>query len=406
MTTAPALFATTPDGYRLTDTQHGIQFDVARLRRERHELVGELAVSCGMLGAHAVDGVLSIGTFNLSSPRARKERAGHLAERARTNGIDWSSRLEELCQRTIAAERTGRPSILLRDLPRPTPADRLNIEGLQLLRDHPVIWFGDGGTAKSYLGLFAAGNLARRGHTVLFADWELSGDDHRDRLERIFGEDMPPVLYARCERPMVFESDRLARLVHRDEVNFLICDSVAFACDGPPEAAEVASRYFQAVRQIGVGSLHLAHTNRSERADEKPFGSTFWHNGARSTWHVKLAQTSSDGQLISVGLYNKKANLGPLAPAVGFNIAFDHQRTRFVRVDVTSVEELAESLPLWMRVRASVTGQPQTLSALASELGANVESLDRTIRRKKELFTRINGDDGVTRIALLERRTA
>jgi hypothetical protein len=168
-------------------------------------------------------------------------------------------------------------------VPRPSAADALDIEGLRLYRDHPVIAFGDGGCVKSYLALYVAGQLAHRGLTVLFADWELSAEDHRDRLERIFGADMPGLLYARCDRPMVFEADRLMRLRVKHAVDFLVCDSIAFACDGPPEAAEVAARYCQALRQIGVGSLNLAHTNRSDKADEKPFGSSFWHNGARST---------------------------------------------------------------------------------------------------------------------------
>jgi hypothetical protein len=50
-------------------------------------------VACGIIGARAIDGVLSIGSLNISSPRMRQERAKLLAERARTNGkIDWLGR--------------------------------------------------------------------------------------------------------------------------------------------------------------------------------------------------------------------------------------------------------------------------------------------------------------------------
>ena len=80
--------------YHLADPTYGIEFDARRLHYERHELVGELAVSCGIVGAVTVDGVLSIGSFNFSSPRARSERAKLLGERARTNGrIDWHALL-------------------------------------------------------------------------------------------------------------------------------------------------------------------------------------------------------------------------------------------------------------------------------------------------------------------------
>ena len=80
-------------------------------------------------------------------------------------------------------------------------------------------------------------------------------------------------MYARCERPLVYEADRLARIVREHDISYAIFDSVAFACDGPPEAAEVAGRYFRAVRQLGIGSLQIAHISKAENGDKKPFGS-------------------------------------------------------------------------------------------------------------------------------------
>lgn len=393
------------DGFRLVEPGLGVEFELTRLRRSRDgDLIGELAVACGILGAKVIDGTLSVGTFNVSNPRARHERAKQLAERARTNGqVNWLHMLEELSQRVLAADRAGKPAVVLRTVRKTPPAEALEVDGLPILRHLPSILFGDGGTAKSFLALYVAGQLAaRRGLTVLYLDWELSAEEHRERLERLFGATMPAVLYARCDRPLSFEIDRVRRLVQQDEVDFVICDSISFACDGPPEAAEVAARYFQALRQIGVGSLSLAHTNRSDRADEKPFGSSFWHNGARATWHVKLASPGIDTSEITVGLYNKKANLGPLSKAVGFQLAFGGERVTVRRIDPAGVEDLAEALPLWQRIKHAVQHQPLTLAALATELGANVESLDRTVRRKKQLFTRVTGADGIARVALLE----
>ena len=169
-----------------------------------------------------------------------------------------------------------------------TGTDTVEVHGIRLLDRHPVILFGDGGVAKSYLALFFAGELVRRGLRVLYADWELDAGDHSDRLQRLFGADAPQVMYARCVRPMTYEAERLARLVRQHKCDYIVCDSVVFACDGPPEAAESAQRYFQALRQIGVGSLNLAHTTKSDDADKKPFGSAFWHNGARNVEYQTL----------------------------------------------------------------------------------------------------------------------
>jgi hypothetical protein len=131
----------------------------------------------------------------------------------------------------------------------------LEVDGLALPKRHPSILFGDGGACKSYLALYLAGCIAKTGLSV--AAWELAGDDFRDRLERLFGVSKLRILFARRERPLVFETDRLRRIIRDGAIEFAVFDSVSFACDGPPEAAEVAGRYFRAARQIGGGSLRL-----------------------------------------------------------------------------------------------------------------------------------------------------
>src|SRR5215472_13482785 len=82
--------AVTDDHYQLSVPEWGITFDIDRLRREKSELFGELAVRCDLPGARTVDGTLSIADFNLSGIRARGERAKLLKERANTgNKLDW-----------------------------------------------------------------------------------------------------------------------------------------------------------------------------------------------------------------------------------------------------------------------------------------------------------------------------
>jgi hypothetical protein len=157
----------------------------------------------------------------------------------------------------------------LREINRPNPDDdMIEVAGLAFPKRHPSILFGDGVTCKSYFALYLAGRIAEMGHSAALFDWELCPDDHRDRLERLFPDGMPRILYARCERPLVFETDRLRRIVRENGVQFSVFDSIAFACDGPPESAETAGRYFRSVRQIGGGSLHLAHVTKGEGASK------------------------------------------------------------------------------------------------------------------------------------------
>ncbi len=396
-----AVFCRVDEGhYRFTLA--GLEFTIDRLRRRWDELIGELTVRCDLPGARTVDGVLSVADFNLSNLRAREERSRYLEKRANVRDLDWAGLLEELVQRVQTAERAGQPAVSLRSLPRPIADDTIEIDGLRLIDRHPMILFGDGGAAKSYLALYLAGRLALLGIRTALFDWELAGEDHRDRLERLFGADMPDILYVRCNRPLVHEADRLRRIVRDADIGYAFYDSIAFACDGPPEAAEVAGRYFQAVRQIAVGSLHVAHVSKADGADQKPFGSTFWANGARATWNVKLADSLPGGNQITIGLYNRKANLGGLKPPIGFEITFESNQALIRRVNVADNADLAGHLSVRQRMAHLLRRGAMSPDVVADEIQADVETIKRTVRRYKQQFTVIPGGH----VALCERRAS
>jgi hypothetical protein len=386
------------DYYKLALPAYDITFEADRLRREKQELLGELTVRCGLPGALVINGCLSVADFNFSSLRARKERAGHLRERAKTNGDgepDWFGLLEDFCQRVFTAERSGAPACDLRELPRPERGDDICVEGLTFPKRHPAILFGDGGAAKSYTALYIAGSLAKRGSSIALFDWELCGEDHRERLEMLFGPSMPKVLYCRCERPLTSEVDRLQRVVKDNSVDYAIYDSIAFACDGRPEEAEVASRYFRALREVDCGSLHIAHVNRSEENDKKPFGSSFWHNGARSTWFVQASEQAGDEKTLRLGFFNRKANLGPLRSPVSFIIEFNLDRTVFSRADIAEVPELAGKMSIHQRMAHLLKRGALTPEEIAASIDAELETVKREVRRQKKFIVLDGGRIGL-----------
>ncbi len=380
------------DHYRLTLPGAGTVIEVDRLRREHSELQGELCVKCSLPGVRTFDGTLSIADFNLSSARARTERAKLLGTRSGSKAVDWAGALEELCQRVLAAERQGNPSVDLRTLERPGPDDSISIDGLTFPRRHPTVIFGDGGSAKSYIGLYMLGTLAKRGMRVALFDWELAGEDHRDRLERLFGSEMPLIEYAHCERPLTFEADRLARIVRDKRIDFAAYDSVVFASDGPPESAEVAARYFRAVRQIGVGSLHIAHITKSDSGDMKPFGSVFFHNSARATYFCKLADASGDGESISIGLYARKNNLSKQCAPIGYRISFAGGRTAFVRSNPNDTPELAGKMTYRERMYQMLRFGSLPVKEVADRLGTDVKTVRKTANRHPQTFTLLEND--------------
>jgi hypothetical protein len=328
------VFRIVSDGqYMIAFPDHGIEFTADRLRRESHELHCELSVACGIVGAKAIDGVLSVGTFNLSSPSAAQQRAKLLAERARANGLDWAGMLEELRQRVITAERTGEPSICLRAVEKEQGNEgEHQVLGITLPKRHGTIIFGDGGTGKSILALLIASTLAGHGERVGYFDWEMDPWTHRRRLEGICGTDMPDIRYVRCERPLIHEVDRLRRVVQRDQLTYAILDSIGYGTAGAPESAEAAMDFCRAVRQLGIGTLWLAHITKGEQGDQRPFGSAFWHNSARGTWNSKLASTSADGSTHQLAAFHRKSNLGRLRNPVGLEVTYQGEQIIFASV--------------------------------------------------------------------------
>lgn len=396
--------------YHAADAECGIEFRIGRLRRERFGLVGELSVSTSnLLGTRASeDGILSAGDFNFSSPRERDDWSRRLARMARTGGkLDFSRPLEELCRRVIDAERDDhRPAVILRNVPPRAAESTFDVLGLRFPKQHPACLFGPGDGMKSYLALKIANEQARAGVRVGYFDWELDAQDHRARQAKIDPE-LPDIVYVKCDRPLVHDIDRLRRIRRNERLEYGWFDSAAYGTDGKPEDAVSAMAYFRGLRQLDMGCSVIAHSRR-EDGDHQPFGSVFWHNSFRAAWNIKRASTSPDGDTVHLGALLRKFNLGTHPASVGLRVQFDGDRVHFDRVEAASIDEIAESLPLWQRMKSAIkAGGPMTLAALAEELGHdNVETLDRIARRQKGVFVKVHGPDRIQRIALVERRAS
>ncbi len=370
------------------------------------EVKGEVTVYSTARGASEL---LHRSNLTLSGIRSRQELANYLTKRTPGEALDWTTFIETAAVLTIAAFREGEPAVLLRDLQPPTEAGYA-LHPL-VLDDEPTIWFGDGGDGKSLLALAAAAVIASgradilpgyapaRRRKVLYIDFEFTGREHRDRLERICGPDMPAVLYLRCDGALTYEVDRIQRVVRDWGAEFLVIDSVAFACHDAPETSIAAQEFFRALRRIGLGALCIAHVTKAEGGDQKPFGSAFWHNGARATWYAKR---DGEGDSISLGLFNRKANTGPKFGARGFTIDFTADRgpIHFHQSDVSDVPALADRLPLAVRIAAAVKHRALSYVEIAEEVGSTHEIVRKTIKRKDGTFVEVVREDGITRWGL------
>jgi len=263
--------------------------------------------------------IVSLGDYYLSDPQACAIAARNLdallAEERVTEpesfNTQWivSSFVTDVMDQVQEAE----DPIDLRSVEPRTDNVTTQVDDWPILTKHPTVLFGDGGTAKSYLALYVAGRLAQQGLNVLYLDWELNPEDHRGRIEALFGTNMPQIFYRRCREPLRYLVNRLQNYVREHRIDFLIIDSVAVACGGPPETSEAATQFFANLREIHEGgSLSIAHQTKAGANDDKPFGSAFWAYLARATWKVtKENESKSDtGAALTTTLVSFKANLG------------------------------------------------------------------------------------------------
>lgn len=389
--------------YRMLVKQAGIVLTADRVRRERNELVGELSVTInGASRARTIPGgIVSVGDMNFSSVQARSTRAKLLKERSETD-LDWYGILEEFTTRIFSAERQGKPAVAFVDVPdtEEETAATWELEGFPLLQQLPTVLFGDGGSGKSYFAMFLAGTLAGMGIPVLYADWEFSLGAHRQRVGRLFSPIPKHLHYAKCDRSLKEETERLSRIVRETGAKFLIADSIGFACDGPTESQEVAATYFRALRQIGVGSLSISHIpKKSDESKESTlFGSVYFKNGARAVWLIEKANESPQGQL-RFGLHNKKNNVGDRLAPLAFALTFTRGRASFSKINIDDVDEIVASLPLLERLKRLMQSRQEAIGVkeLAEELSSTQPVIRSTLNRHKSQFKRIGSKYGLAK---------
>ncbi len=314
-----------------------------------------------------------LGEVSLSSLHERETVIRTLEGLTNHANVNWHQLLAAFFGDVGAGERTGRTSVCLADVQIPAEDLSIDLDGWRLLVKHATILFGDGESAKSYVALWLAGRLAQLGKRVLYCDWELSAEDHRLRLGKLFPAEMPrSVRYKSCSGPITELVEDLRHEAEQERIDFAIFDSAAYACRGPAETSEAAIGYFTALRDIGVpGSLTIAHTTKAApvAGQEKPFGSTFWHNSARATWMVTVAAKDRRPDQLTASLTARKNNLAQRGGDMTVVVAWgDEQTTIELSTSADRTERKAQVL-------AYVREHPD---------GSSKNDIYRTVKGKKE----------------------
>jgi hypothetical protein len=122
---------------------------------------------------------------------------------------------------------------------------------------------------------------------VLILDYESHAETEWVKRVRKFGGNDDLIVIVRPTSAIWDVAGPVTELIKEMKIDYVIVDSAMYACIGADAyTPEGATKYTAAIKQFKRPVLTLAHKTKSKDDQEKPFGSVFWHNGARLTVSV------------------------------------------------------------------------------------------------------------------------
>ena len=205
--------------------------------------------------------------------------------------------------------------------------------------------------------------------SVCYLDYETDEATTKKRLSMIaagFGEDVPPYFhYMAMRRPLEDDFDRVNTYLMEHSIDFVIIDSAGRAVL-EPESSGPVNQYFNALSGLEATTLTIAHVSKTGKESE-PFGSVFWHNGARATYRALADQS---GATLTMALRHYKKNNTPRLSDRAYAFDFEDNAVQVSRGDLAAVAEIEDNAPMHRRIVAylSNNGGPVTANDLAKSL--------------------------------------
>lgn len=376
------------------DRHGGVQIALDHIRRRSGELHGEIVIECGAI--RTAYGKLHRAAFNVSSTTSRDRLSKTLETRAPGAGdVPWKHLLEEFCTAVLEAERTGAPIVRVGRMEDEPNAGHL-VEWL-MPRGKTTILYAAGGTGKSYLACLIAvavqmgvDVLGWRVHrtNVLYLDWETDAYEIDRRVKRVakgLGLDDVTIDYRACAGPLDEMAESMSGYVTDHQIGLVIVDSVGMASGGSREgpAEESALRFFGALRHLGATVLAIDHVTgedvKSGRPVDKPYGSIYKVNLARSTWELK-GTPADPGEDSHMALFHRKTNVGGTLPPLGIRVTHTDDSVAFVREDIQDAG-LVKGLSHVARITRYLSSGAASVSAIAEELDISEGVVRVTLNR-------------------------
>ena len=309
----------------------------------------------------------------------------------------WTDVLNKAIAMIRTAIKEDDPSMSVSDAP--DIADDGYIAFPLLLANGPTIWFGDGGTGKSFLALALAKAVCEGGEFlkigcgwrgVIYLDYETDAATVKRRLRKMGGEPDGMFYWPGLGRPLTEMIPALQHKIAKDMIGLVVIDSAVPACGGEPEKADTARAFFAAISQLGVAVLIISHITKAGE-DQYPFGSVMWNNLARCTWNIKAEQDGDS--ILHIGFYNRKINDDRKHQPIGIRLTFDATGVEMVREQIAA-ESLVKGLSVPNQMRRIMQRGKASLKEMAAETGKPVDAIRLAANRMKDAVRLDMAPDG------------
>jgi hypothetical protein len=391
-------------------SEEGIRIRVDRLLEDnRGGISGEVTV---LSEAPGNPGHIHATRLNLLSSQAKIKLA--VALKTKVEHLDWQAIIEQLCVMTVERHRQGEPVLDLGTAP-DYDKKRYRLHPV-LLEGAPNLLFAPAKTTKSYLALYTGclvqynqcgiyGWLPQCGN-VLVLDWETSHEEYLRRCWAIkqglgIRDDSERIKYRYCTQSLPTDIAEIQKIVVDHDIKLAIVDSAGYAAGGDPNDAQIALRFYGAVRTLRITTLIIDHTAKGNNDIRTPFGSVYKINSARNIFELKKSQEVGHDQ-IELAMHHLAMNEGRLLQPMGFRVVFTNDRegvankVEFTATDLMKNPDLAKGIPLARRIQHLLltSGRMETID-IATELDASIDQVRARLNDNKGKFKHFTEGWGV-----------
>jgi hypothetical protein len=271
----------------------------------------------------------------------------------------------------------------------------------------PNIWFGDRGSTKSKLAIYAALLMTihdlevtpklglmppNRDMKILKLDFEVTPDADEYEWHRIVrGLDMEGAVqlkYRAIRRPLADEIESVIDIVNKLAIDLVIIDSLGPAAGGDLNTTEPALRFNEAVRQLNKTTVILAHTAKNQLGKRTVFGSSFYENLARNVWEITKDESEDDGKsLVRIGLKQTKSPpFSSFHNPMAFEWDFEEEteRTTIRKYSADKIDSLMASLSLASKILSFLASGKKSVRAICEETGEPSNTVRQNLWRLKK----------------------